>query len=58
MFEPYFTTKPDGHGLGMMIINAIVRAHDGNIDIQSKEGSGTMITVSIPRSEPAVKMLS
>ena len=58
MFEPYFTTKPDGHGLGMMIINAIVRAHDGNIDIQSKEGSGTIITVSIPRSEPAVKMLS
>ena len=58
MFEPYFTTKPDGHGLGMMIINAIVRAHDGNIDIESKEGEGTMITVSIPRSEPAVRMLS
>jgi len=58
MFEPYFTTKPDGHGLGMMIINAIVRAHNGKIDIQSRKGSGTVVTVSIPRSEPRVKMLS
>ena len=58
MFEPYFTTKDDGHGLGMMIINAIVRAHDGKIDVESKEGFGTVVSVSIPRSEPAVKMLS
>ncbi len=58
MFEPYFTTKPDGHGLGMMIINAIIRAHDGRINIESKQGSGTLISISIPRSEPTLKMLS
>ncbi len=58
IFEPYFTTKPDGHGLGMMIINAIVRAHGGNIDIESKRGFGTVVTVSIPRNERRVKLLS
>lgn len=58
MFEPYFTTKPDGHGLGMMIIQAIVRAHQGRVDIQSKQGKGTVVTVSIPRNERKVKLLS
>ncbi len=58
MFEPYFTTKPDGHGLGMMIINAIIKAHDGRINIKSKQGEGTVISISIPRSDPLVKMLS
>ncbi len=58
IFEPYFTTKPNGHGLGMMIINAIVRAHGGHIDIKSRRGEGTTIDVSIPRNERRVKLLS
>ncbi len=58
IFQPYFTTKPDGHGLGMMIINSIVRAHGGHIDISSKVGVGTVVSVSIPRNERRVKMLS
>ena len=57
LFQPYFTTKPDGHGLGMMIIQAIVRAHSGKIDVNSEVGKGTKITVSIPRKERRVKML-
>jgi len=57
LFEPYFTTKPDGHGLGMMIIRAIIRAHGGKIDVDSKRGRGTTVTVSLPRNERRVKML-
>lgn len=58
LFQPYFTTKPDGHGLGMMIIQGIVRAHDGKIDVDSTPSKGTKITVSIPRNERRVRMLA
>ena len=58
LFEPYFTTKPDGHGLGMMIIQAIVRAHSGKIDVDSKKGEGTKISISLPRFERAVRRLT
>lgn len=57
LFEPYFTTKPDGHGLGMMIIRGIVRAHNGRIDVDSKKGEGTKISVSLPRLERVVRRL-
>ncbi len=57
LFEPYFTTKPDGHGLGMMIIQAIVRAHNGKIDVDSKKGEGTNISVWLPRLERVVRRL-
>jgi len=57
LFEPYYTTKPDGHGLGMTIIRAIVRAHGGRLDVDSKQGRGTTISVFIPRSEKVVRML-
>ncbi len=58
LFEPYFTTKPDGHGLGMMIIQAIVRAHNGKIDVDSKKGVGTKISVWLPRFERIVRRLA
>ncbi len=58
LFEPYFTTKPDGHGLGMMIIQGIVRAHNGKIDVDSKKGEGTKISISLPRFERMVRRLA
>lgn len=57
LFTPYFTTKPTGHGLGMTIIASIVRAHGGKIDVESRSGKGTTISVFIPRKERRVKML-
>ena len=57
LFTPYFTTKPTGHGLGMTIIASIVRAHGGKIDVESRSGKGTTISVFIPRKERHVKML-
>ena len=48
-FNPYFTTKNTGTGLGMAIVQKIVDAHNGEIAVSSKEGKGTTITIFLPR---------
>ncbi|MCM8817041.1 MAG: ATP-binding protein [Candidatus Omnitrophica bacterium] len=48
IFEPLFTTKPEGTGLGLPIVNEIIAQHNGRIDIVSKEGVGTRVTVILP----------
>jgi two-component system sensor histidine kinase PilS (NtrC family) len=48
LFTPFRTNFPSGTGLGMAISYRIVQDHGGRIDVQSKEGVGTTITVSIP----------
>lgn len=48
---PFFTTKKDGTGLGFMIIKRIVNQHNGKIEVKSKEGEGSTITVRLPLSE-------
>ena len=51
IFEPFFTTKETGKGtgLGLAIVAQMVEDHQGKIHVESKEGSGTVITVSLPR---------
>ncbi|WPK12304.1 PAS domain S-box protein [Lysinibacillus louembei] len=48
VFEPFYTTKATGTGLGMMISNKIIREHGGIIHIHSEEKVGTKITLKIP----------
>ncbi|KYG90869.1 hypothetical protein A0U40_17520 [[Bacillus] sp. KCTC 13219] len=48
VFEPFYTTKATGTGLGMMISNKIIREHGGVILIESEEHIGTTITIKIP----------
>jgi signal transduction histidine kinase len=48
IFEPYFTTKPTGLGLGLAITQRIILAHGGNIDIESEFGKGTVVTLKLP----------
>lgn len=51
VFEPFFTTKEAGKGtgLGLAIVAQVVEDHQGKISVESKEGSGTTFTVSLPR---------
>ena len=48
MFNPYFTTKENGTGLGMSIVQKIIEEHGGEISIESREGIGTSIYLSLP----------
>ena len=58
LFEPYRTTKRTGTGLGLMLSRRIVRAHCGDIEVESKEGAGTKFTVRLPRLERRVRRLT
>ena len=57
IFEPYFTSKANGNGLGMLIVENIVKAHNGKISIESKVGGGTKITISLRRAHPEIKQI-
>lgn len=57
VFEPYFTTKADGSGLGLMVVQRIIRAHGGEIAIESSAGRGVSLTLRLPRHERQVRML-
>jgi signal transduction histidine kinase len=48
IFEPYFTTKPSGLGLGLDLTRRIVEAHGGKIVVDSQPGEGTRIRVHLP----------
>jgi signal transduction histidine kinase len=48
LFEPYFTTKPNGNGLGLANSQNIVLSHRGSISGQSEEGKGTSFTITLP----------
>jgi signal transduction histidine kinase len=50
IFEPLYTTKPEGTGLGLYIVREIVMAHAGEITVQSVEGHGTTFLLILPRA--------
>ena len=49
LFEPYFTTKPSGNGLGLAIVYAVVKRAGGTIQVASEQGRGSVIQVVLPR---------
>ena len=57
VFEPYYTTKKTGSGLGLLIIHRIVHDHGGEVEFRSREGVGTEVTVFLPRAERLMRFL-
>jgi CheY-like chemotaxis protein len=50
VFHPYFSTKPEGHGLGLSICHSIVERHGGSIRVESAVGEGTTFVIELPAS--------
>jgi nitrogen-specific signal transduction histidine kinase/ActR/RegA family two-component response regulator len=55
IFDPYFTTKPTGSGLGLATSYAVVKKHKGHIEVESSPGQGTKFHVLLPASEQLVR---
>jgi two-component system, NtrC family, sensor histidine kinase PilS len=54
IFEPFYTTRDQGTGLGLAVVSRILKGYDGRIDIQSEAGKGTVCTIWLPcRLSPA-----
>jgi two-component system sensor histidine kinase PilS (NtrC family) len=48
IFEPFFSTKPDGSGIGLALVHRIVQDHGGEIDVQSRPGLGATFSITLP----------
>jgi two-component system, sporulation sensor kinase E len=57
IFEPFYTTKQKGSGLGLMIVQRIVREHKGRIDLESHVGEGTVFRLWLPLHEKTTKQI-
>jgi PAS domain S-box-containing protein len=57
IFEPFYTTKKKGTGLGLMIVQRIIRAHNGRIELESNVGRGTTFRIWLPLHERKPRLL-
>ncbi len=57
VFEPFYTTKKTGSGLGLMIVQRIIRAHEGRLELESQAGRGTTFRLWFPLHERRPRLL-
>jgi len=48
LFDPFYTTKSDGTGLGLAVVKSVIESHQGNIAVSTKLGQGTVFVMSLP----------
>jgi two-component system sensor histidine kinase HydH len=53
IFDPFYTTKPEGTGLGLSIVHRILEAYDGRLDVNTKEGQGTVFSMTLRQANSA-----
>jgi len=58
ILDPYYTTKSEGSGLGLMIVQRIVQDHGGRLGVVSKPDVGTCFTISLPLAERKIRLLT
>ncbi|MCD6117907.1 PAS domain S-box protein [bacterium] len=51
IFDPFYTSKPNGLGLGLSIVYRIINEHDGDIKVESKQGKGTIFYITLPAGD-------
>lgn len=52
IFDPFYSTRDGGTGLGLALTHRIVRSHGGNIEVGNEDGSGAVFTITLPFNEP------
>ena len=57
VFDPYFTTKQGGSGLGLLVVRRIVREHGGEISLVNNEGKGLTLSIRLPFRDRRVRLL-
>jgi two-component system, sporulation sensor kinase E len=58
LFQPFFSTRKTGTGLGLLIVRRIIREHGGEIDISSRQGEGTRVILALPLVAQRIRMLA
>ena len=56
VFNPFFTTKQGGTGLGLSVVSKIIMNHNGKIFLRSEEGKGALFTIILPAAEKFEKV--
>jgi signal transduction histidine kinase len=57
IFEPYFTTKEFGSGIGLTLVYKVIKEHNGDIFVDSKEGKGTVFDIHLPLPQREKRLL-
>ncbi len=57
IFDPYFTTRDSGSGIGLTLVYKVIREHLGDITVHSREGRGTTFTITLPVPQHAPRLL-
>jgi len=58
LFDPFYTTKSDGTGLGLAVVKSVVESHQGSIVVNSKLEQGTVFVMSLPSQSEHKKQVS